>query len=139
MADTEYLCCKLRIDLGELWGDYFAHQRERFGRRRRRFGHALRAIEFKAGVFDDFLKLVAGMHACQCETSISKSKSTAIGHQTYRAPRPKNIFVIDAGRADEIDLRNERAAGMLGAKQDYFGHDIIKVGGTERAGEPNLR
>src|SRR5262249_31692875 len=54
-------------------------------------------------------------------------------------PSPKNIFVIDAGRADEIDLRNKRAAGMLGAKQDYFGHDIIKVGGTERAGEPNLR
>src|SRR5690606_9569624 len=44
-----------------------------------------------------------------------------------------------ARRRDEVDLRHEGPARMLGTEEDDTRHDVVEVGGAEVAGEADLR
>src|SRR6185369_5039909 len=138
-GDAEYVPRELRIDLRKLRGDDFAQQPERGGRGRFGLRHLRRAVEGKAGVIQYLLDRVAGVHARQREAAVGEREETAVGDQPDRPAGPEHVLLIGARRADEVDLRHQRAARMLGAEQNDFRHDVIEIGRTERPGETHLR
>src|SRR4051812_22074878 len=68
-----------------------------------------------------------------------KAEGAPVGDERNRSPRPVQVFGRGARRTDEINFRNQRAAGVLCPEQDYLRDEVIEVRGTERAGKPHLR
>src|SRR5580704_7238055 len=91
-------------------------------------------------MFDNLFDAVAGMDARQRKSParVIETEKAAIGHE--RNWTAWSIDVVDAAarRTDETDLWNERAARMLGTEQDQLRHDVVEVGGAERAGKTHL-
>ena len=118
-----------------------AHQAQRLRGRRRRHRHIVRPVEIEAGILDHLGDAVPGMHAREPKAPARavEIEQAAVGDERDRAAGAKHIVGAAARRADEIDLRHQRAARMLDAEQDHFRHDVIEIGRAERAGKARLR
>jgi hypothetical protein len=132
---------KLRIDIRQHRPNKGSHHVQRIGRWRRRGRHVSRQVEVEARVLDHFGDTVSGMYAGETEAPLRavEIEQAAVGDQRDRPAGAKDIFGAAARRADEIDFGHQRAARVLDAEQDYFWHDVIQIGGTERAGKTHLR
>ncbi len=97
----------------------------------------MRPVEVEAGIVGDFRVRVSGMDAREPEAPARavEGEEAAIGDERNRTARTIDVLRARSRRTDKIDLLDQRAAGVLEAKQDDLGHDVIQVGGAERAGE----
>src|SRR5262249_8851879 len=141
VPDPEHLRCELRIDLGELRGDRGPQHAQRLGGRSGRRRHLRRAVELEAGMLNDLGDAMAWMHARKRETpSLAlEGEQAAIGDERDRAAGAMNVVRARSRRADEIDLRDQRATAVLEAEQDHLGHDVIEIQGAERAWKAHRR
>ncbi len=93
-------------------------------------------VEIEAGVLNHFLDGMTWMHAFQRKAAVREREQAAVGNQRDRPAGAEHIRLAGAGRADEVDLRYQSAARMLGAEQDHLRHNIIEIG---RAKDPGKR
>src|SRR5262245_27008205 len=137
----EYLGGEARIDLGELRCDHGAQEPQLLRRRGGRHRHVRAPVEVEAGVLDHLGDRVPGMHAREREAPppAVEGEQAAVGDQRDRTARAMDVVGACSGRADEVDLRHQRAPRVLEPEQDHLGHDVIEVGRAERAGETRLR
>src|SRR5262249_20645314 len=75
----------------------------------------------------------------EAPSRLVESEHAAVGDQPDRSAGTVDVVGAAARRADEADFWHERAARVLGAKQDDLGHDVIEMRRAERAGEAHLR
>ena len=102
-------------------------------------GHVGRHFEIEAGVRDNFLDRMARMHACQDKMSVDEIEQAAIGHESDRSAWTIDVCFACARRTDEIDLRHQRAARVLGTKKDHLRYHVVEVGRAKRAWKANFR
>ena len=102
--------------------------------------HSCGAVEPEAGILDDFLDAVAGVHAFEPESLLAaiECEEAKRGHQCDRATRSIDIVGARSGCADEIHALDEGTARMLEPKQDHAGDHEIEIGRAERAGKPHV-
>ena len=77
------------------------------------------------------------MHAREREAfpRTIEREQAAVGDEPDRSAGAMDVRIVAARRRDERDLRHQRAARVLEAKQDHLRHDVIEIAGAERAGE----
>src|SRR5215472_9053728 len=139
--NPEHLRCELRIDFDELRGDDGPQDAQRLGGRSGRHRHVRRVVEIKAGMLHDLGDAMAGMHARKHEAPSLplEAEQAAIGDERDRPAGAMPVIRARSRRADEIDLCDQRATAVLEPEQDHLGHDVIEVGGTERARKTHRR
>src|SRR5262245_21493191 len=71
---AEDLRCELRINLGQLRRNDFAHEPERFGAGRRSFGHTVRPVKIESRMVQDLFGRMARMQAGQREASVCEAE-----------------------------------------------------------------
>src|SRR5258707_11675052 len=110
-------------------------------RRRCSRRHRAGAVEVETGIVEHLLQAMPGMEAFETEAPALaiESEDAAIGDEGDRPARPIDARRAGPGRADEIDLRHQRAARMFQAKEDDSRHDVIEIGGAEGARETHFR
>src|SRR5262245_21849774 len=136
---AEDLGRELRINLGQLRCNDLAQEPERLGSGRRRFRHVVRPVKIESRLFQDLLGRMTRVHAGQRKASVCEAEQPTVGHQRDRPGWAIHIGFAYTWRADEVDLRHQGSARMFGAEKDHFRHDIVEVGGPERAGEAYCR